>query len=99
MAGDRAARADCGVARIARRVEGDNRERERRGARACLTRRIRCGSRAVAGSCDALYGRAGRGSALVTVMTYAQAALAALTQEMERDPTVWVLGEDLGPEG
>jgi pyruvate/2-oxoglutarate/acetoin dehydrogenase E1 component len=35
----------------------------------------------------------------VTAMTYAQAALTALTQEMERDPTVWVLGEDLGPEG
>lgn len=32
-------------------------------------------------------------------MTFAQAALAALTQEMERDPLVWVLGEDLGPEG
>lgn len=35
----------------------------------------------------------------MTVMTYAQAALTALGQEMERDPTVWVLGEDLGPEG
>jgi acetoin:2,6-dichlorophenolindophenol oxidoreductase subunit beta len=35
----------------------------------------------------------------MTVMTYAQAALTALAQEMERDPTVWVLGEDLGPEG
>ena len=35
----------------------------------------------------------------MTVMTYAQAALTALTQEMERDPLVWVLGEDLGPEG
>lgn len=35
----------------------------------------------------------------MTMMTYAQAALTALTQEMERDPTVWVLGEDLGPEG
>jgi pyruvate/2-oxoglutarate/acetoin dehydrogenase E1 component len=32
-------------------------------------------------------------------MTYAQAARTALAQEMERDPTVWVLGEDLGPEG
>jgi pyruvate/2-oxoglutarate/acetoin dehydrogenase E1 component len=35
----------------------------------------------------------------MTVMTYAQAARTALAQEMERDPTVWVLGEDLGPEG
>ncbi len=35
----------------------------------------------------------------MTVMTYAQAALTALRQEMERDATVWVLGEDLGPEG
>jgi pyruvate dehydrogenase E1 component beta subunit len=35
----------------------------------------------------------------MSVMTYAQAALTALEQEMERDPTVWVLGEDLGPEG
>jgi pyruvate dehydrogenase E1 component beta subunit len=35
----------------------------------------------------------------MTVMTYAQAALTALAQEMERDPTIWVLGEDLGPEG
>jgi acetoin:2,6-dichlorophenolindophenol oxidoreductase subunit beta len=35
----------------------------------------------------------------VTAMTYAQAALTALAQEMERDPAVWVLGEDLGPEG
>jgi pyruvate dehydrogenase E1 component beta subunit len=35
----------------------------------------------------------------MTVMTYAQAARAALAQEMERDSTVWVLGEDLGPEG
>lgn len=33
------------------------------------------------------------------VMTYAQAARLAVEQEMERDPTVWVLGEDLGPEG
>ncbi|HEX2826860.1 MAG TPA: transketolase C-terminal domain-containing protein [Burkholderiales bacterium] len=32
-------------------------------------------------------------------MTYAQAALTALAQEMERDGSVWVLGEDLGPEG
>jgi len=35
----------------------------------------------------------------VAVMTYAQAARLALQQEMERDPTVWALGEDLGPEG
>ena len=35
----------------------------------------------------------------MTVLTYAQAALTALRQEMERDPMVWVLGEDLGPEG
>jgi pyruvate dehydrogenase E1 component beta subunit len=35
----------------------------------------------------------------MTVMTYAQAARTALAQEMERDPLVWVLGEDLGPEG
>ena len=35
----------------------------------------------------------------MAVMTYAQAALLALQQEMERDPTVWALGEDLGPEG
>lgn len=35
----------------------------------------------------------------MTVMTYAQAARIALAQEMERDPTVWALGEDLGPEG
>ena len=35
----------------------------------------------------------------MAVITYAQAALLALEQEMERDPTVWALGEDLGPEG
>ncbi len=35
----------------------------------------------------------------MALMTYAQAALLALQQEMARDPTVWVLGEDLGPEG
>ena len=35
----------------------------------------------------------------MAAMTYAQAALLALSQEMERDPAVWVLGEDLGPEG
>ncbi len=32
-------------------------------------------------------------------LTYAEAALLALRQEMERDPRVWALGEDLGPEG
>ena len=32
-------------------------------------------------------------------MTYAQAARLALKEEMERDPTVWALGEDLGFEG
>jgi len=32
-------------------------------------------------------------------MTYAEAARLALEQEMERDPRVWALGEDLGPEG
>jgi pyruvate/2-oxoglutarate/acetoin dehydrogenase E1 component len=32
-------------------------------------------------------------------MTYAQAAIVALREEMNRDPTVWALGEDLGPEG
>ncbi len=32
-------------------------------------------------------------------MTYADASLLALKQEMERDPRVWALGEDLGPEG
>jgi pyruvate/2-oxoglutarate/acetoin dehydrogenase E1 component len=35
----------------------------------------------------------------MSAMTYAQAARTALAQEMERDSTVWVLGEDLGPEG
>ena len=35
----------------------------------------------------------------MTQLTYAQAALSALAQEMERDERVWVLGEDLGPEG
>ncbi len=35
----------------------------------------------------------------MTVMTYAEAARLALEQEMERDPRVWALGEDLGPEG
>lgn len=32
-------------------------------------------------------------------MTYADAAKLALREEMRRDPTVWALGEDLGPEG
>lgn len=32
-------------------------------------------------------------------MTYAEAACLALRHEMESDPTVWALGEDLGPEG
>jgi pyruvate/2-oxoglutarate/acetoin dehydrogenase E1 component len=32
-------------------------------------------------------------------MTYGEAALLALRQEMARDPRVWALGEDLGPEG
>lgn len=32
-------------------------------------------------------------------MTYAQAGCLALRQEMERDPNVWALGEDVGPEG
>ena len=32
-------------------------------------------------------------------LTYAEAARLALAQEMERDPLVWALGEDLGPEG
>jgi pyruvate/2-oxoglutarate/acetoin dehydrogenase E1 component len=33
------------------------------------------------------------------VITYAQAAQIALRQEMLRDPRVWALGEDIGPEG
>ena len=32
-------------------------------------------------------------------LTYAQAACLALRQEMQRDPHVWALGEDVGPEG
>jgi pyruvate/2-oxoglutarate/acetoin dehydrogenase E1 component len=32
-------------------------------------------------------------------LSYAEAACLALAQEMERDPLVWALGEDLGPEG
>ena len=35
----------------------------------------------------------------MTEMTYAQAARLGLKEEMERDPTVWALGEDLGFEG
>ena len=35
----------------------------------------------------------------MTEMSYAQAACLALCQEMERDPLVWALGEDLAPEG
>ena len=35
----------------------------------------------------------------MSLMTYAQAACLALRQEMERDPCVWALGEDVGPEG
>ena len=35
----------------------------------------------------------------MSLMTYAQAACLALRQEMERDPHVWALGEDVGPEG
>lgn len=36
---------------------------------------------------------------MIVEMTYAEASLLALRQEMERDPRVWALGEDLGPEG
>ena len=32
-------------------------------------------------------------------MTYAEAAVLALQQEMKRDRRVWALGEDIGPEG
>jgi pyruvate dehydrogenase E1 component beta subunit len=32
-------------------------------------------------------------------MTYADAAVLALQQEMQRDPRVWALGEDIGPDG
>lgn len=35
----------------------------------------------------------------MAALTYAEAARLALSQELERDSTVWVLGEDLGPEG
>lgn len=36
---------------------------------------------------------------MISEMTFAEASLLALRQEMERDPRVWALGEDLGPEG
>ncbi|MCA3106532.1 MAG: alpha-ketoacid dehydrogenase subunit beta [Rhodocyclaceae bacterium] len=35
----------------------------------------------------------------MALITYAQAAQLALKQEMLRDPRVWALGEDIGPEG
>jgi pyruvate dehydrogenase E1 component beta subunit len=35
----------------------------------------------------------------MTALTYAEASRLALQQEMARDPLVWALGEDLGPEG
>ena len=35
----------------------------------------------------------------MTMMTYVEAGCLALRQEMERDPNVWALGEDVGPEG
>lgn len=35
----------------------------------------------------------------MTSMTYAQAGCLALKQEMERDLSVWALGEDVGPDG
>jgi pyruvate/2-oxoglutarate/acetoin dehydrogenase E1 component len=35
----------------------------------------------------------------MTVMTYSQASRRALQEEMRRDPRVWALGEDIGPEG
>ena len=35
----------------------------------------------------------------MTTFTYADASRLALQQEMARDPLVWALGEDLGPEG
>ncbi|MDH3739562.1 MAG: alpha-ketoacid dehydrogenase subunit beta [Alphaproteobacteria bacterium] len=35
----------------------------------------------------------------MTELTYAQAARLGLKEEMERDPSVWALGEDLGFEG
>ncbi len=36
---------------------------------------------------------------MTTEMTYGEASLLALRQEMARDARVWALGEDLGPEG
>ena len=36
---------------------------------------------------------------MIAEMTFAEASLLALRQEMARDPRVWALGEDLGPEG
>jgi pyruvate/2-oxoglutarate/acetoin dehydrogenase E1 component len=38
-------------------------------------------------------------AAAITEMTIAEAARLGLAEEMRRDPTVWALGEDLGPEG
>ena len=35
----------------------------------------------------------------MTEMTIAEASRLGLAEEMRRDPTVWALGEDLGPEG
>ena len=35
----------------------------------------------------------------MALMTYGEAAKTALREEMTRDPSVWALGEDLGPEG
>jgi pyruvate dehydrogenase E1 component beta subunit len=35
----------------------------------------------------------------MSAMTYAEAARLALAEEMRRDPLVWALGQDLGPEG
>ena len=35
----------------------------------------------------------------MTAMTIAEAACLGLAEEMRRDPLVWALGEDLGPEG
>ena len=36
---------------------------------------------------------------MIAEMTYAEASLLALREEMQRDLRVWALGEDLGPEG
>ena len=35
----------------------------------------------------------------MAMMTYLDAARAALAEEMRRDPTVWAVGEDLGRGG